>query len=319
MRHGDLKLLFGIALVTGVLYFGIESGVIYRSATNAASTASGAIAYVWEDEDFSADPAGPYAPYEDQESYEELGYYGAPDEILYPTEVWYAEELWDGPYYWPERIPVYEDPYEPGIYYDPYYEEVAIVEEPWYVETFPGVGQTFTYLLPPIAASRPVIQPPSPPRPSCTMSASPSAVAYGGSTVISWSAQNSARAVLSGVGDVPGTGSRTFSNLASPQTYALSVSGLGGSYTCSVNVYVQQGDIVPSCQISTNPSAIRRGEAANLAWISQHAESAQLSGEGLVAQSGGRIVAPTHTTVYTLTVTSRTGRSASCATTLNVQ
>lgn len=315
MRHGDLKVLFVIALLTGGIYFGAESGFFTHAVSNAASTASGALAY-WDDEE-----SDPYNPYAQDQRYG--GPYYEPDDSgysgRYPIESEPTDEYWNGPYYWSDNVTIESDPYY-ETYYDPYYVDSIVIDDtPWYVDAFPGIGQTFSYLLPPIVTSRPIVQPPTPLRPTCSIVASPSSVASGGSTVVSWSTQNSARAVLSGVGDVPGTGSRTFSNLTASQTFALSVSGLGGSNTCATSVYVQQGEITPSCQISTNPEVIRRGEAANLAWVSQNAVSARLSGEGGVAQSGGRIVAPSQTTVYSLQVTSRSGKTASCAATLTVQ
>lgn len=308
MRFGDLKTLFIVALVMGGGAYLADTGALGRAASSTAETANGALAYFWDDEAVGV-PAGTPEYYDPLPAYAEVI---APPDAIIP----------DGPYYWPAGSDVVDAYANDPNYYDPYsdpYADTIVIDEPWYESYFPGVGHTLSYLLPPIAQSRPISRPPAPPRPTCEIVASPQSVAFGGSTLVSWSSSGSARSVLSGVGDVPGTGSRVYGDLTASQSFALSVSGLGGSSTCSTSVYVQQSDVQPTCDIAANPSTIRRGETANIAWLSNNAVSARLSGEGSVSQTGGRVVAPTQTTTYSLTVYSRGGKSGSCAAQVTVQ
>jgi hypothetical protein len=137
--------------------------------------------------------------------------------------------------------------------------------------------------------------------------------------VVSWATQNAARSTLSGVGDVPGTGTRTYSNIGASQTITLTVSGLGGSSSCSTDITVQGPQAAPTCILSVHPETIRRGETASIAWLTENAVSAQLSGFGNVPQSGGRVVSPQQSTTFSMTVQNGAGQTGSCAAQLTVQ
>ena len=194
-------------------------------------------------------------------------------------------------------------------------------QHPWYVQAFPGFGQMAQQIIPglqifsPAFRPSPAQQPPPRPvyaQPSCWIAAQPTRVAYGGSSVLQWSSFYASQARLSDVGQVPLSGTRTIPSLNAERVYSLSVSGPGGSSSCYTHIAVEPQVAAPACVISAYPSAIRRGQTANLAWGSQNASSATLSGVGAVATRGGRYVAPQQSSVYTLTVYGPQGRSTTC-------
>lgn len=318
MRHGDLKTLFVLAVLVSAGYLLVANVPSHTIAKTSSQAASGALAYVDEDTGavYYQNDQLPY--YEDPSMVSDSW---LPDTYLTnnpppDAEIDYSAPMVDTSYWPVSSDVVYSSESDPYYTYDPY-ETTITVDEPWYVTAFPGMGQVITPLLPPVVRPTP-IQPPPPPRPSCAIAASPRTIYAGGTTVVSWTTQNAARSILSGVGDVTGTGSRTYSNISAPQTFTLSVSGLGGSSSCSAQVSVLTQQAAPTCALSVHPDTIRAGETANLAWLSENATSIQL-GDQNVPQSGGRVVAPTQTTTYRMTVANPGGQIGSCAAQLVVQ
>lgn len=319
MRHGDLKTLFVLAVLVSAGYLLLSNVGSHPIANTPSQAASGALAYVDEDTGavyYQSDQT-PY--YEDPSMVSDSW---LPDTYLTNNPPPDAEIDYSAPTvdtsYWPVSSDVvYSNESDPYYTYDPY-ETTITVDEPWYVTAFPGMGQVITPLLPPIVRPTP-IQPPPSPRPSCAIAASPRTISAGGTTVVSWTTQNAARSILSGVGDVAGTGSRTYSNISAPQTFTLSVSGLGGSSSCSAQVSVLTQQAAPTCALSVHPDTIHAGETANLAWLTENATAAQLSGFGAVAQTGGRVISPSQTTVYTMQVANEAGQTGSCNAQLSVQ
>ena len=250
------------------------------------------------------------------------------------VELSYDDEGYiDEPYYYDDDTDIYYDDDEEyevvdewGYEYDTRNQKAAQqASQPWYVKAFPGIGSMLQQILPwqqaPVPRpSQPAPQRPTHPQPSCWISAQPTLVASRGSSVLSWSSFNTSRASLTGFGDMPVAGSRTVPNITSTRTFTLSVAGQGGNGSCYTRVTVQPPvSSAPSCIISVNPGVISRGESANLAWGSQNAGSASLSGTGPVPTQGGISVSPTQTTTYTLAVGGSSGQSNSCSVRLTVQ
>ena len=258
---------------------------------------------------------------------------------VYGREGWYDEiDIEDG---WAEAgaARYAQDPWNNGAYDRNVREEWEIrdevedewvtvkVEDPWYVQTFPGFGKVAQQIIPGqnIQPIVPIVRPaPSPapppvyPQPSCWISAEPSTVAYGGSSTLQWASSNATQASLSDVGRVPLVGTRTVPNLTGVRIVSLSVSGQGGSGSCYARILVRPPEYAtPTCIISAHPDSIRRGETTSLAWGSNNASSALLSGVGAVAVNGGMYIAPQQSATYTLTVYG-SGRSNSCATQVGV-
>ena len=155
-------------------------------------------------------------------------------------------------------------------------------------------------------------------QPICNISANPTNVSYGGSSTLSWNSSNATSATLSGFGAVAPNSSRLISNITGTQTYTLSVSGSGGSNTCSTTVVASQQQNAPTCSINVSPSSIVQGGSAALNWSSSNATSANITNIGSVSTSGSQNVSPSNTSNYTMTVWNSTGQTNTCNTTLNV-
>src|SRR3989338_6635245 len=76
--------------------------------------------------------------------------------------------------------------------------------------------------------------------PSCTISANPSSVQYGGSSTLTWNSTNATSANLTGVGSVATNGSHSVVNIYGTTTYTLNVTRPGGSTDCQTTVYTSQ-------------------------------------------------------------------------------
>lgn len=233
-----------------------------------------------------------------------------------------TDYVYGGPYPWYG--------YEGDREYDPYYyEDRDYYNDPWYVQAFPGFGQMAQRIIPGAQWATPIARPaPTPvpplrpvyPQPSCWISAQPTTVPYDGSSVLQWASFNTTHASLSDVGQVPTAGSRTVTSLTSERIFSLSVLGQGGSGSCYTRISVQQpSSATPFCIISAHPEQIARGATSSLAWGSNNASSALLSGVGAVSVNGGMYVAPAESTTYTLTVFGSQGRSDMCTARVTVQ
>lgn len=221
-------------------------------------------------------------------------------------------------------VPIDIADYETDMWGNPIsYARAYEVDKPWYVEAFPGFGAFFQNIIPGASHAVMVAAPASPPvyapsprpqyaQPSCWISANPVEVAYNGTATLQWNAFNSTRAALTGFGEVSVGGSRTVPSITTDRTYTLDVFGPGGSNTCYTRIAVRPPARPASCIIAVNPDVIARGGVANLAWGSESAERATLSGVGSVNIRGGIYVKPSQTTAYTLTVYNSENRPNSC-------
>src|SRR3990167_4102735 len=156
--------------------------------------------------------------------------------------------------------------------------------------------------------------------PSCTISANPSSVQYGGSSTLTWNSTNATSASINqGIGSIALNGSNVVSSLLTTRTYTMTVTGPGGTANCQTAVTVQQQQ-PPSCALTSNLSSVQYGGDITLSWNSSNATSASIDqGIGSVGVNGTRIVYDIYaSTIYTLTVTGP-GGTANCKTTIIVQ
>lgn len=89
------------------------------------------------------------------------------------------------------------------------------------------------------------------PKPTASLSVSPSSIANGGSTTITWSTSD-ADSLTSNFGETALSGSRTITNLTSSQTYQISASNTGGTTPLSATVTVAAP--IPVIRITSQPS-----------------------------------------------------------------
>jgi hypothetical protein len=155
--------------------------------------------------------------------------------------------------------------------------------------------------------------------PTCEISVHPGTVQYGGSATVTWSSTNASSASINqGIGSVALSGSRAINSIYTPRTYVLTVTGTGGTATCSDSIDVQEEEEEDvSCNIWASDTRIERGESTTVSWGSDNATSATLTSFGSVSLDGTRSVSPYHTTTYTLTVRN-SNDSRTCSTTIYV-
>jgi hypothetical protein len=157
--------------------------------------------------------------------------------------------------------------------------------------------------------------------PAIKLSASPSTVAPGGSSTLTWSSVNATRCSASGAwsGNLASSGSQSSGPINTGSTFTLACTGLGGTATQSVTVSLSGS--APTIQISANPSTVAAGSSTTLSWSAANTSQCTASGgwsgskPATGSQSSGAVQAAT---TYTLTCTGP-GGSASQATTVSVK
>jgi hypothetical protein len=159
------------------------------------------------------------------------------------------------------------------------------------------------------------------PPPTVNLSASPTSIAYGASSILNWSSANADSCSASGSWSGPRTlsGSESTGALTVTATYTLTCTGAGGSTSQSVTVTVAPPP-VPTVTLSANPASIAYGASSTLAWTSIDATSCSASGawSGVKALSGSESTGTlTGSASYTLTCTGA-GGSASRSVTVTV-
>jgi hypothetical protein len=161
--------------------------------------------------------------------------------------------------------------------------------------------------------------------PTVTITANPTSVSYGGTSIISWNSSNA----TSCVGSAGSNGwaqardlSGTFSTgtLTNSTTYIITCYGANNtSANASVNVSVGgQQNITPTVNLYANPTSIQNGQSSTLTWNSQNATSCSAYWTGNTYTNGSGVVVPSVTTTYSITCTSSTGQQAIAQTTVYV-
>ena len=154
------------------------------------------------------------------------------------------------------------------------------------------------------------------PAPAITFTASPSTVASGAGTTLSWSATHATSCIASAgwSGTKAASGSQITGALSAIETYGLICTGPGGSATQSVTVSVTK--TAPSIVLSANPSTVKSGAASTITWSSTNATACTASGgwTGSLATSGARATNAVHaTTTYTISCTGTGGTATQSA------
>ena len=127
-----------------------------------------------------------------------------------------------------------------------------------------GGGSTTT----PGASPTPAPQPPTTPpasQPTVSLSAAPSTVLAGGSTLLTWSSSNATACTATAAwsGAKPTSGSQTVTSIGATSTYSLTCTGSGGSTTRAVTV-------------SVTPAGTGVSGAVDSSLVNRHQESANL-------------------------------------------
>jgi phospholipase C len=166
----------------------------------------------------------------------------------------------------------------------------------------------------------------APPVPAVSISANPTAIKAGASTILTVAAQNATQVKISGSDgssyQLTATGGTQTVSPAANVTYTAIASDSGGrSATASVAVTVTT-NAAPTVQMSANPTSITAGSSSILTVSAANATQVTISGSdgtnySLPAAGGTQTVSPTATATYTATATGA-GGSATATVTVTV-
>jgi hypothetical protein len=185
--------------------------------------------------------------------------------------------------------------------------DVAPAQTTAYTLTAKGAGGTVTAnttVTVTSAASNPLI---------IRFAATPTRIAPGGTSTLSWTTSGASQVSISGIGTVETSGSRSVSPAATT-TYTLTASGSDGkSVTAPVTVTVTTGTTGAIPQIVVfvaTPQNIDVGGSSKLCWQVTGATSIAIQpGVGSNLSANDCVtVSPNQTTTYTLTATNSTGQ-----------
>lgn len=144
-------------------------------------------------------------------------------------------------------------------------------------------------------------------------SASPTTIAAGANSVLSWTSSNASSCTINGA-SVGLNGPQTFSAINASTTYTLSCSGVGGSNSAQATVTVVPA---PALTFSAVPVAIAAGASSTLTWTSANASSCGIDGTSVGLNSSLKYWGIAATTTYTLSC-SGVGGGNSAQTTVTV-
>lgn len=145
------------------------------------------------------------------------------------------------------------------------------------------------------------------PQPTVTLSANPTSIPSGATSVLTWSSTNSNSCSASGGwsgSKAPAGGTQTVGPLTATQTYTLTCTATGGETASqSATVTVASSVPVPTVTLSATPTSVASGTSSTLDWTSSNATTCTASGgwTGNKATQGSQSVGPiTAQTSYTL-------------------
>lgn len=182
------------------------------------------------------------------------------------------------------------------------------------MEYFEAGGEGLAQLF--IEGLTPTTTPPPPPEPPRirAFTAQPEAIDMGGSSILTWTTENTVACAASGgwTGEQATNGGASV-RPATTTTYGLSCRNAAGATTStSTTVTVRKTPPPPvTISLTATPPRITAGQSARLAWQASHAAGCAASGgwSGPRATEGSELVGPTTNTAYTLTCTDSAGKS----------
>ena len=162
-----------------------------------------------------------------------------------------------------------------------------------------------------------------PPAPTCTLSASPTTIASGDSSTLSWTTTNADSFTIDhSVGSVtPVTAGTASVSPTVTTTYTGTAVGNGQTVHCTAKVTVTTVTNAPTCTLTANPTTISKGSASLLSWTTTNAKSFSIDhliGSVTPVAAGSQSVSPITTTTYTGTATDDNGVQVHCTATVTV-
>jgi hypothetical protein len=150
------------------------------------------------------------------------------------------------------------------------------------------------------------------PAPTATLSANPTSIMSGQSSMLTWSTTNATSVTMNGA-PVAVSGSQSYSPTTTTTYTLVARNSAGVSATATATVTVSMPLPAPTALLTAMPTSIQSGQSATLQWSTSNATTITLNGSA-VAASGSRMVSPTATTTYTLVAANSTGSVTSTAT-----
>ncbi len=143
--------------------------------------------------------------------------------------------------------------------------------------------------------------------------ATPSTIKAGASSTLAWQVLNADEVTISSVGKVNAQAGTAPVSPADTTTYTLTAKNKDSEVSETVTVTVEKPTI-RIVSFRAAPATINLGEASNLVWETENADSVSISTIGTVQVTGTTSVSPKETTTYTLTATNKFGTVNATAT-----
>src|SRR2546425_2293736 len=157
--------------------------------------------------------------------------------------------------------------------------------------------------------------PPPSGMPTASLTASPTSIQSGQSSMLTWTTSNATQVTLDGA-VVAASGSQSVSPTAT-KTYSLVATNSAGSTTDPATVTVTAPTPtpppMPTATLNANPASIQSGQSSTLSWSTTDATTITLNGAS-VAASGSQTLSPTATATYSLVATNSAGSTTATAT-----
>jgi hypothetical protein len=150
--------------------------------------------------------------------------------------------------------------------------------------------------------------------------ASPSTIAAGGQSTLSWSTTGASSVSISpAVGTVSANGSTPVSPTTTT-SYTISATGTDGkTVTAVVTVTVSAPSTARILRFAASPGTIAMGAQSTLSWTTSGASSVSISPTvGTVSANGSTTVSPASTTSYTISATGADGKTVTAVVTVTV-
>ena len=149
--------------------------------------------------------------------------------------------------------------------------------------------------------------------------ATPTNIASGEASTLSWQTENATTVTISGIGTVQANATTTVSPTATT-TYTLTASNQFGQVSTTATVQVTPGTPGSATQaprilrFAATPVEILPSEQASLVWQVENATEVNITGIGNVEPTGTSTVSPADTTTYTITAKNANGEVSATAT-----
>lgn len=143
--------------------------------------------------------------------------------------------------------------------------------------------------------------------------ATPSTIKSGATSTLAWQVLNADEVTISSVGKVNAQAGTTQVSPADTTTYTLTAKNKDSEVSETVTVTVERPTI-RILSFRAAPENINLGDASNLVWETENADTVTISTIGTVQVTGTTSVSPKETTTYTLTATNKFGSVNATAT-----